>query len=263
MGRVITAGCGISYAKFDKWPTWPRFCVLSHELEHVNVGGPASGNEHIARSVCRAIREQTPDCVIVTWTSFDKLDLYVEDATRIADIKNYPSRNFLIDYLGRPADSAGWWPSSVSKDNPIKQAYQNYLESQTYYYIRTLESILSVQSLCKQKQIPCYMFLGYEFDFDQLQTHSELSYLYHAIDWSCFVCLDNLDAQYQQSHWFKYSTTKQHGLMPVAGWHWEFYNTHIVPILDQYFEKRNTDKFIALEKEIEKITVDCFEKGLS
>lgn len=263
MARIITAGCGISFAKFDKWPTWPKFCQLSHQVDNVNVGGPASGNEHIARSVCRAILEEIPVCVIVVWTSFDKLDLYVEDQNRINSIHSYPSRNFLIDYRGNAVSGPGWWPSSVSDDNPVKQAYKTHLESKIYYCIRTLESIIAVQRLCKEKQILCYMFLGYDFDYNLMQTHSELKYLYNAIDWTQFQTNISLDAMYQNSEWIKYATTKEHGLMPVAGWHFEFYNTHILPILDMHFEKRNPHKFENLEGEILRITKDCYQKGIS
>lgn len=263
MAKLITAGCGISHLKFDKWPTWPKYCVLTHECEHHNLGGPAAGNEHIARSINRSIYEQQPDAVIVTWTSYNKLDVYVEDCSKAEQIKSFPSRNFLIDYQGKTTDAPAWWPSSVSYDNPIKESYRSTIESKTYHYIRTLESIISVQNLCQLKEIPCYMFLSYEFEFDYIKNHNELKYLYNAIDWEAFSDLTPLETAYEKSQWFNYSTTKSHGMVPVAGWHYEFYVKQIVPLLSAHFNTRNLDKFYLLEQEILEITNDRYSKGIS
>lgn len=263
MALIITAGCGISQQGFDKWPTWPKYCVMTHNCTHVNVGGPASGNEHIARSVVRAIYDQTPDAVIVIWTSYNKLDVYIEDSAKELQVNNFPTRNFLIDYKGKIVNSPGWWPSSVSDDNAWKQFYNTTLASKTYYYIRTLENILSVQNLCKIKNIPCHMFLGYAFDFKFIKDSTELNYLYGAIDWTMFSELTPLEHNYQQSAWFSYNSTKAHGLIPVAGWHYEFYKNKIMPLLNQYFTAKPNEKFLNLEPEILRITQDRYEKKIS
>lgn len=260
---LVTAGCGISQLNFDKWPTWPKYCVLTHQCKHINVGGPASGNEHIARSIIRTIYETDVDCVIVVWTNYDKLDLYVENEDLYNKIKGFPTRNFLINHYGKIIDAPGYWPSSLSDDNEIKQWYKDNIESQTYYYIRTLENILSVQTLCKLKQIPCYMFIGYSFDFEYIKQHQELNYLYNAIDWSLFVSMDPIEDTYETSNWFNYNTTGEHGLIPVAGWHYEFYKTYIKPILDRHYSQRDLDKFNELEAEVMRITQQKFEQKIS
>lgn len=263
MAKLITAGCGISQQSFDKWPTWPKFCTLTHHCDHINVGGPASGNEHIARSICRVIYETEVDCVIVAWTNHNKLDVYVEDFSKHLQIKNFPTRNFLINYLGKIVEAPGWWPSSVSDDNLFKKRYKETIESETYYFIRTLESILTVQNLCKLKSIPCYMFFGYEFDFGFINKSPELKYLYDAIDRAQFVSLDPLENNFEKSDWFKYNTSQQHGMIPVAGWQYEFYIRQIIPLLDRYYKQKDLTKFYQLEKEILLITQDRFEKGMS
>ena len=263
MAKLITAGCGLSQQGFDKWHTWPKYCVLTHQCEHVNVGGPASGNEHIARSIIRSIYDQKPDCVVVTWTSYNKLDVYVEDVAKELQIKNFPTRNFLINYLGKTVGSPGWWPSSVSDDNLFKKFYKETLESKTYYYIKTLESILSVQNLCKLQSIPCYMFLGYGFDFDYIKESDELVYLHNAIDWEQFVTMQSLDCHYEQSDWFKFNSTKQHGMIPVAGWHYRFYTENILPILDNHYTRRDLTKFWELQEPIRQLTQEKFDQGIS
>jgi hypothetical protein len=263
MGKLITAGCGISQLGFDKWPTWPKYTVLTHQCEHLNVGGPASGNEHIARSVVRAIYENDVSCLIVVWTSYDKLDVYVEDADKEQQIKSFPTRNFLINYQGKIINSPGWWPSSVSDDNLFKKSYKETIESNTYYYIRTLESILSVQNLCRIKNIPCYMFLGYDFNFEYIKQSSELNYLYAAIDWTVFATTESLENNYVNSKWFKYNTTKVNGMIPVAGWQYDFYVSKIMPLLNLHYTRRDLTKFKQLESEVLRITQDRHERGIS
>jgi hypothetical protein len=263
MATLITAGCGISQMGFDKWITWPKYCELTHHCKHINVGGPASGNEHIARSVVRSIYENTPDAVIVVWTSYNKLDVYVEDVAKELEIKNFPSRNFLINYLGKIVDSPAWWPSSVSDDNVIKKLYKETIESNTYYYIRTLESVLAVQNLCRLKNISCYMFLGYNWDIEKIKLNEETAYLYKAIDWSQFVSLASLAADYERSSWFEYNTTKKHGMIPVAGWHYDFYVNQIIPLLDHHYNQKDLTKFWQLEKYVLNMTQDCYRNQIS
>jgi hypothetical protein len=263
MATLITAGCGISQQGFDKWTTWPKYCELTHQCKHINVGGPASGNEHIARSVIRGIYESQPDAVIVVWTSYNKLDVYVEDPAKESQIKNFPSRNFLINYLGKIVDAPAWWPSSVSDDNVFKNLYKETLESDTYYYIRTLESVLAVQNLCRLKNISCYMFLGYEWDVEKIKSNEETSYLYNAIDWQQFVSLASLEADYERSTWFEYNTTKTHGMVPVAGWHYEFYVKKIIPLLDHHYKQKDLTKFWQLEDYVLSMTQDCYQKQIS
>jgi hypothetical protein len=263
MGKLITAGCGISQLGFDKWPTWPKYSVLTHQCDHVNVGGPASGNEHIARSISRAIYENDTACLIVVWTAYDKLDVYIEEKSKELQIKNFPSRNFLINYQGKTVSAPGWWPSSVSDDNIFKKLYKETIESKTYYYIRTLESILSVQTLCKLRNIPCYMFLGYNFDFDYIKETDELKYLYTEIDWNMFVTMDPLEDNYIRSSWIEYSTTKANGMIPVAGWHYDFYVREIMPLLSKHFSMRELAKFDALKDQILHITQQRYIAGIS
>ena len=65
--KLLTAGCGISQISFPHWPTWVKYPTLTHELEHVNIGGPASGNEFLAHNIIKNINDI--DCAIIMWTS--------------------------------------------------------------------------------------------------------------------------------------------------------------------------------------------------
>ena len=61
--KLLTAGCGISQISFPHWPTWVKYPTLTHELEHVNIGGPASGNEFLAHNIIKNIKDI--DCAII------------------------------------------------------------------------------------------------------------------------------------------------------------------------------------------------------
>ena len=74
--KLLTAGCGISQASFPHWPTWVKYPEMTHNLSHINVGGPASGNEFIAHNVIANLEDV--DCAIIVWTNYAKIDLYIE-----------------------------------------------------------------------------------------------------------------------------------------------------------------------------------------
>jgi hypothetical protein len=197
------------------------------------------------------------------WTNVDKLDIFVDNNELAQRIKNYPTRNFLVDWQTNIVEPPANWPSSTSNDNDIKQWYKNNIESKTYYYIRTLESILSVQHICQLRGISCYMFWGYPIDHEFAKTDKNVSYLYDLVDWDSFVTQQAMEEHYSQGPWFEYCTTKQHGLVPVAGWHWEFYQSHIQPIMDRHYTAHNQNKFLQLKNFVETITKEKFNQGSS
>ena len=117
--KLLTAGCGISQISFPHWPTWVKYPSITHDLEHVNIGGPASGNEYIAHNVIKNLDDV--DCAIIVWTSYPKIDLYIESQDIVDEIKTYESRNFVLNKIGRVVQNApAWWPSSVRGGNRIK-----------------------------------------------------------------------------------------------------------------------------------------------
>ena len=66
--KLLTAGCGISQISFPHWPTWVKYPSVTHDLTHVNIGGPASGNEYVAHNVLKNL--DGVDCAIIMWTLF-------------------------------------------------------------------------------------------------------------------------------------------------------------------------------------------------
>jgi hypothetical protein len=251
--KLLTAGCGISQISFPHWPTWVKYPKITHQMEHVNIGGPASGNEYVAHNVLKNI--DGVDCAIIMWTQYTKTDLYIESQEIVDEIKTYNTRNFVLNDKGRVIDTApAWWPSSVTGDNRIKGWLNENLYSDTYQLDKSLMHIASVQKALEHNNIEYYMFLGYDMPLDNAGKHG--------IDLSKFVTLESLYDDYYSSDWQKYSTTKEYGLVPVAGWHWEFYMKHIYGILDKKFQRRNVD----LEKiasGVQGITEKCFEEGIS
>ena len=251
--KLLTAGCGISQNSFPHWPTWVKYPNITHRVQHINVGGPASGNEYVAHNVLKNI--DGVDCAIIVWTHYAKTDLYIESQKIVDEIKTYNTRNFVLDDKGLVIDTApAWWPSSVTGDNRIKGWLNENLYSDTYQLDKSLMHIASVQKALEHNNIEYHMFLGYDMPLDNAGKHG--------IDLSKFVTLESLYDDYYSSDWQKYSTTKEYGLVPVAGWHWEFYMKHIHGILDTKFQCRNID----LEKitaGVQSITEKCFEEGIS
>ena len=231
--NLLTAGCGISQISFPHWPTWVKYPSITHNLTHINIGGPASGNEYIAHNI---------DSPFISKNISD-------------EIKTYNTRNFVLNDIGRVVDNApAWWPSSVSGDNRIKGWINDNIYSKTYQLNKTLINIASVQKALEHNQIDYHMFLGYDIPLDNADKHG--------IDLGKFVTLKSLYDDYYSSDWLKYSTTKEYGLVPVAGWHWEFYRKHIYDILDRKFKSRNVD-LGKISNGVQGVTEKCFAKGIS
>ena len=98
------------------------------------------------------------------------------------------------------------------------------------------------------------MFLGYDIP---LHTADD-----HGIDVKKFVTLKSLYDDYYSSDWQKYSSTKEYGLVPVAGWHWEFYKKYIIDILDSKFKRKNVD-LVKIGNGVQSVTEKCFAEGIS
>lgn len=252
--KLLTAGCGISQASFPHWPTWVRYPEVTHDLTHVNVGGPASGNEYIAHNVIANLHDV--DCAIIIWTNYPKIDLYIESQEIVDEIKTYDTRNFLLNGIGRVVqDAPAWWPSSVSGGNRIKDWINKNIYSDTYQIDKSLMHISAVQRALENKKIDYYMFLGYNLPLGKAEQYG--------IDLKRFVTTQSLYDNYYSSDWQKkFSNTNEYGLVPVAGWHWEFYNQYIYEILEKNFKRKNVD----LEKitsTVKDLTEKRFKEGVS
>ena len=251
--KLLTAGCGISQMSFPHWATWVKYPRLTHEVEHINIGGPTSGNEFIAHNVLANLKDV--DCAIIMWTNYAKTDIYVESQEVVDEIKTYKSRNFVLNDRGLVVDKApAWWPSSVSGDNRIKDWINNNIYSDTFQLNKTLMTIAGVQKALEHNHVEYHMFLGYDIPLENADKYG--------VDVDRFVTLETLYDNYFQSHWQEYSTTKEYGLVPVAGWHWEFYRKYIYDILDLKYKRRPID-IDKITKAVQDITEKNFREGIS
>ena len=252
---LLTAGCGISQYSFPYWPTWVKYPEITHHLNHINIGGPASGNEYLAHNIVKNLQDIEYDCAIIMWTSHSKTDLFIESQHIVDEIKTYDTRNFVLNNKGLVVDTApAWWPSSVSGDNRIKDWINNNIFSDLYQLEKTLMCITSVQRALERNRVKYYMFFGYNIPLEHANSYG--------IDLNKFVTQESLYDNYYSSYWTKYSTTKQYGLVPVAGWHWDFYKKHIYKILNKYFQKKNID-LDKMNKAVLEVTKKNFKKGIS
>ena len=252
--KLLTAGCGISQASFPHWPTWVKYPEMTHNLSHINVGGPASGNEFIAHNVIANLEDV--DCAIIVWTNYAKIDLYIESQDIVDEIKTYDTRNFLLNRFGRVIqDAPAWWPSSVSGGNRIKDWINSNIYSDAYQVDKSLMHISGVQKALESKNIDYFMFFGYDLPLTNAEQYG--------IDLKRFVTLQSLYDNYFSSDWQKkFSTTNEYGLVPVAGWHWEFYNQYIYGILNKNFQKKNVD-LQKITSAVNEITAKRFKEGIS
>lgn len=244
---LITAGCGISQQSWPEWPTWPKYCSMV--TDHCNIGGPAAGNQFISLSLMKKITELKPNCVIVTWSTYEKLDVFVDNAKIANEIATYPTRNFLLDFDGKVVKNQGWWPSSVSYDNPIKESYKRW-QSNTLHAIITLQGVYMIQEICKKNNIPLYQFMSYDWPLNEWKTNDNTAWLYNLIDWNTFDS-KILANDYFNSKWRNYQIGNDFGLIPTAGWHAEFFTNHIFDII----KKHCSVKDINLIKLMEAATV--------
>ena len=251
--KLLTAGCGISQISFPHWPTWVKYPTLTHELEHVNIGGPASGNEFLAHNIIKNINDI--DCAIIMWTSYQKTDLYIESQNIANEIKTYNTRNFLLNDKGLVVENApAWWPSSVSGDNRIKDWINDNIYSSDFQIYKTLMCISSTQKALNYHKIPYHMFFGYDVPLDKAQDYG--------IHLNKFVTKESLYDNYYNGPWKKYSSTQEYGLVPVAGWHWDFYLEYILPILDESCKQKKIDIKIITES-VKKLTEKLYKEGVS
>jgi len=257
---LITAGCGISQQSFERWRTWPFFCDITHKCKHTNIGIPAAGNNLIRKAVLNKICTTDVKVCIITWTSLHKADFFIENPDITKEISTYELRNFVVDLDGTvKREGTGYWPSSVGTENRIKKWYTENIQSKYNDYYEFLENICIVQLAAKAKNIKLHMFFSYPYDLEYIKAHPELQLMYDQIDFSCSV-LDILDSVFPE--YKKYQQNQDYGLVPVQSWHYAFHEKYIMNILDQYYERSNTntDK---LRESCLAITEKHFKNGIS
>lgn len=239
---IITAGCGIAQANWPDWPTWPKYCKIMYDCEHINIGSPAAGNWYLMTSIMKAIVEN-PDvkCVIVQWTNYKKVDLFLDETNPIDDVRNFNSRNWILDWQGHLSDeNKGVWTSSVSYDNYYKKNYKPWY-NETNHALNTFQNILSLEMFCKQRNVALYNFLTQEINIEKLKNNPDLNWLIETINWKDWPTLEPLQDAYENSAWYDYEVDIGQGINPVAGWHWDAFQEYISPILDKFYEKKNVD----------------------
>jgi hypothetical protein len=244
---LITSGCGISQKYFPHYPIWTHFPKLTYQLEHISVGAPAAGNEFIGRILKKHIYENNHNdlAVIAQWTAFGKADIFVEDQELLDEISNYETRNFINDLDANTHNYRGFWASSVSKDNNIKQNYNKVFNSKIYRYLKDVEYILDIQTLCKAYNIPYLFLLGYDYDTDFMENCSELKHLLPAFNNASFSSnlgyTTSIMDHYKTSDsyhldLFKFDTRYQ---SPNSLYHHDLYfNQGISSFLSEHFLKR-------------------------
>ena len=101
------------------------------------------------------------------------------------------------------------------------------------------------------------MFFSYE-------THcSSKDFNRYNIDLNFFPTQTILANDFFNGPWADYLSSKKFGLVPVAGWHWEFYKKYIMNFLDQNHPRNHSIKIKKLEEYALEKTKECYQNHIS
>lgn len=149
MSKILTSGCGITFP--GERPTWVNVLKICG-LNVTDLSGPAISNTLILNQLITECNKTRYDYVICQLTSKKKLDIELNDYNK-KYMHDDPLRNFSYK---------GFWPSSVSTDNEIKQMYYKYLYSPKLDEDDTILKLMLLQHICKQHQSELFIMQGYE-----------------------------------------------------------------------------------------------------
>jgi len=185
LSKILIAGCSyVHKLKFDE--------RINHSQYSIH-GSPGAGNQAIAARVIYELAQQNFDQVIVLWSGVNRLDMPVP-----LPLHRTFDYNF-VDVVGSIAwyHSGGIGCSGQSAEAPrtVKQYFDTLYvgADQDYLSELTLHSILSVQTLLKDQNIPYKMCFIYDIHSSCPGQHevshgtlSKTSPVYAQIDWSSF-----------------------------------------------------------------------------
>ena len=149
MSKILTSGCGITFP--GERPTWVNVLKICG-LNITDLSGPAISNTLILNQLVSECTKTRYDYVICQLTSKRKLDIELNEQNK-KYMDSDPLRNFSYK---------GFWPSSVSEDNEIKQMYYKYLYSPKLDEDDTILKLLLLQHICKQHQTELFIMQGYK-----------------------------------------------------------------------------------------------------
>ena len=149
MSKILTSGCGITFP--GERPTWVNVLKICG-LNITDLSGPAISNTLILNQLVSECTKTRYDYVICQLTSKRKLDIELNKQNK-KYMDSDPLRNFSYK---------GFWPSSVSEDNEIKQMYYKYLYSPKLDEDDTILKLLLLQHICKQHQTELFIMQGYK-----------------------------------------------------------------------------------------------------
>ena len=152
--RVVATGCSFAYGHglADRTvESWPARLASKLNVEHVNLGIQAMGNDHVYGSIVDYFSEN-PD---------DKKDSFV-----VPSFSSYTRVEFYSKQLNNR--HTGLWPETWCTrpgNNNIRHSdfndlfYTEYFDEE-YYFARYYKSIIALQSVLKCWMIPHVMFDG-------------------------------------------------------------------------------------------------------
>ena len=149
MSKILISGCGITFS--GERPTWSKVLRIAG-YDITDLSGPAISNQLILNQLLQELHCNKYDHVVCQLTSFGKLDVQLNNHN--AWLKDNDSlRNFSYK---------GFWPSSHSTEQKVKQDFQKYLYSPKLEEQDTIFKLLLLQRLCKESKTRLHIIQGYD-----------------------------------------------------------------------------------------------------
>lgn len=196
--KVLVNGCSFSRGPIS----WPYFLQKKCGFELTNLAQAGAGNDYICHSTMSELSSRRYDLVLIMWSGIDRHDIRVEDISQF-DKTPYTSgyqltRNDWPEKIIHPINDQDYvepnWVFGVGFINGDKPLINTGLFNNYYKYVgrsqnisRCLVSIIAVQSLLKQLEIP-YAFMFFQDYIDELSTDNK----YKLLDQNNLITGDNI-----------------------------------------------------------------------
>jgi hypothetical protein len=192
-------GCSFTYGGELKKPLETRFSKLvsdNFQAKELNYAQPGGSNHLIVRRFVDNISKQDFDFVFIMWTSVDRFEYWTgEDADRDYDGFEPVSIHRLTQVFP-PKRYRRRWESKRQQKNALLN-YSVKIRTDEHKIAILLQQILTVQTICKAKNIPCIMsFHRADKDAERIekiinkleqtnpQAYEFMIKKYNLIDWS-------------------------------------------------------------------------------
>ena len=222
--KILTSGCSFTHAP----NSWANHLRQDYEIDNVAEGG--AGNEMNIRNAMINIHKKEYTHCITQITGINRFEVVVEK--HIDTDNNFLIANKNYTWIKSTGDQE-WWLRQIEKSelgftniklvSDALDGYLKYCYSDNQQVLKTLMSIVNLQTLCKQKRIK-QLYFCWKNEFDQymetIAQSSELTAWWDQIDWSMFWFHNRYDglSEWGIDNRFAGALDEDHTNKPPKGW---------------------------------------------